>query len=117
MSCECNNPENIIFGKTSVNVRCMDKGVYTGKYFGLHTTEESCCNTEDPISIAANKISANCILSPVYVGKASDLENISSAIPDAGQIIVYTDDNYVFSGFKVGNGTATLADLPFATFK
>lgn len=118
MSCECNNPENIIFGKTSVNVRCMDKGVYTGKYFGLHTTDESCCDSsENPIYVETNKLSSNCIVKAVYVGKSSDLENITDAVPEAGQIVVYVSDSYVFIGFKIGDGSTALGSLPFATFK
>lgn len=114
MSCDCDN-NNVIFGKTSVNVRCMDKGVYTGKYFGLHTTEENCCgDSEEPVYVAPNKGSANNF---IRVGKTSEWDCVAdTTYPIVNQIIIYTDDNYVFSGMKIGNGTSSLADLPFAKF-
>lgn len=86
-------------------------------YVGLYTPDETCCSKkEDPIYIKPVEVDKCCATNVIQVGRESDWNKIArQTVPLQDQIIVYTDDKDVFSGFKIGNGNSTLDLLPFAT--
>lgn len=116
MSCGCNKT---VYGKTSVNTRCNNKGVYTGLTEGIYVPESCKCTEaegKDRIYIKSNELDPCCVANVLQVGKTSDWKEYETEIvPLKGQIIVYTDDETnEFVGFKIGNGCADLANLEFA---
>lgn len=85
-------------------------------FVGLHIPDTSCCDENDgPIYIKPDEVDKCCATNVIQVGRESDWDSIAGqTVPLADQIIVYTDDKDVFTGFKIGNGSSTLDLLPFA---
>lgn len=111
MACNCNkNSKSTATGTSNTTKN-------TSNYVGLYVPDATCCDDGDgPIYIKPNEIDECCVTNVIQVGKLSDWNTVANTtVPLDKQIIVYTDGNENFIGFKIGNGTSTLKNLPWAT--